>query len=349
MAVHRFPRFRPLHSASAEDAARQAVPITPAEMRAVVFDGVGAPEVLRETTVPVPSPVLSELLVRVVAAGINPIDAKTRGGSGVSGALTSFPSSLGFDFSGVVVKAPYESHPLTPGTEVFGMVPFPRSGGTYAEYAVVPSLSVARKPASLSHVAAAGVPLAALTAWGLVVETAHAHEGQRMLIHAGSGGVGHFAVQLASYFGARVTATGSAANLPWLRELGASVVIDYATTRFEDVSGDVDVVIDLIGNVHDDTGSRSLTVLRPGGLYVLVPTGGWPDYAEAAAAAGMRATSYKVVPDGGVLATIGRLLESGAIQVFVDQVFDLGEAAAAHRELEKGHTRGKIVLSVADA
>jgi NADPH:quinone reductase-like Zn-dependent oxidoreductase len=321
----------------------------PKTMRAVVFDAPGAPAVLHESTVAVPSPVMSELLVRVVAAGTNPIDAKTRSGRGVSGAIDSFPSTLGFDFSGVVVTAPYEAHPLPPGTEVFGMVAFPRSSGSYAEYVVVPSLSVAAKPPSLSHVEAAGVPLAALTAWGLVVETAHAHEGQRMLIHAGSGGVGHFAVQLAAYFGAHVTATGSERNLPWLRELGASVVSDYATTRFEDIVGEVDVVIDLVGNAHDDTGSRSLTVLRPGGLYVMVPTGAWPDYASEAAAAGVRATSYKVAPDGSVLSTLARLLESGAIRVFVDRVFDLADAAAAHTEIERGHSRGKVVLRVGDA
>ena len=212
----------------------------------------------------------------------------------------------------------------------------------------MPSLSVARKPASLSHVEAAGVPLAALTAWGLVVETAHAHEGQRMLIHAGSGGVGHFAVQFAAYFGAHVTATGSGRNASWLRELGASVVIDYTTTRFEEVIADVDVVIDLVGNVHDKTGERSLKVVRPGGLYILVPTGSWPGYAEAAADAGVRATSYKVIPDGGALATVGRLLDSGAVQVYIDRVFDLDDAAAAHAELEQGHTRGKIVLRVSD-
>jgi len=228
------------------------------------------------------------------------------------------------------------------------MVPFPRSGGSYAEYAVVPSQSVARKPTSLSHVEAAGVPLAALTAWGLVVETAHAHEGQRMLIHAGSGGVGHFAVQFAAYFGAHVTATGSSRNASWLRELGASVVIDYSTTRFEDVIADVDVVIDLVGNVHDRTGERSLKVVRPGGQYILVPTGSWPGYAEAAADAGVRTTSYKVIPDGSALATVGRLLDSGAVQVYIDRVFDLNDAAAAHAELEQGHTRGKIVLRVSD-
>ncbi|MFT4052050.1 MAG: NADP-dependent oxidoreductase [Microbacterium sp.] len=342
-------RFRPLRGASAPVPAREDLPEMPEEMNAVVFDAPGDPRVLRSALVPTPAPVLSELLVRVAAAGINPIDAKTRAGRGVSGAIERFPSTLGFDFSGVVVQSPYESHPFPVGTEVFGTVPFPRSGGSYAEYAVVPTLSVARKPPSLSHVEAAGVPLAALTAWGLIVETAHAREGQRILVHAGAGGVGHFAVQLAAYFGAQVTATGSATNLPWLRELGASVVIDYATTRFEDVTADVDVVIDLVGNVLDDTGTRSLRVLRPGGLYVMVPTGSWPGYAEAAEAAGVRATSYKMIPDGGVLATIGRLLESGAIQVYIDRVFPLAEAADAHRELERGHTRGKIVLSVGDA
>lgn len=341
-------RFRPLRSATASDVERVAVTAPPTTMNAVVFDAPGEPEALRLAQAPVPSPVISELLVRIVAAGVNPIDAKTRRGAGVSAQIPGYPSTLGFDFSGVVVKSPYEAHPLAPGTPVFGMAAFPRSGGTYGEYAVVPSLSVARKPASLSHVEAAGVPLAALTAWGLIVETAHAHEGQRILIHAGGGGVGHFAVQFAAYFGAHVTATASGRNAAWLRELGAAVVIDHTTTRFEEVIADVDVVIDLIGNVHGSTGTRSLEVLRPGGLYVVVATGSWPEYAEAAEAAGVRATSYKVIPDGGSLATIARLLDSGAVQVYIDRVFPLDEAAAAHRTLEEGHTRGKIVLRVSD-
>jgi NADPH:quinone reductase-like Zn-dependent oxidoreductase len=341
-------RFRPLRSAPTSDAERVAVSDPPAVMTAAVFDGPGDAHALRAASVPVPSPVISELLVRVVAAGVNPIDAKTRAGAGVSGQIPAFPSTLGFDFSGIVVKSPYESHPLAPGTPVYGMAAFPRSGGTYAEYAVVPSLSVARKPASLSHVEAAGVPLAALTAWGLVVETAHAHEGQRILIHAGSGGVGHFAVQFAAYFGAHVTATASGRNAAWLRELGAAVVIDYTTTRFDEIIADVDVVIDLVGNVGGDVGTRSLRVLRPGGLYIVVPTGSWPGYGDAAAEAGVRATSYKVIPDGGALATIGRLLDSGAVQVYIDRVFDLADAASAHRHLEDGHTRGKLVLRVSD-
>ena len=338
-------RIRSLRSTSAPPLEPVAAP--PAEMRAMVIGRPGGPEALGAASLAVPSPVLSEVLVRVVAAGINPIDAKTRAGAGVSGAVGAYPATLGYDFSGVVVKSPFEAHPLPPGTPVFGMASFPRTGGTYAEYVVAPTLSVARKPAALSHVEAAGVPLAALTAWGLVVETAHAHEGQRILIHAASGGVGHFAVQFAAYFGAHVTATASGRNASWVRELGAAVVIDHTTTRFDEVVADVDVVIDLVGNVHADTGTRSLRVLRPGGLYILVPTGSWPGYAEAAAEAGVRATSYKVVPDGGALATIARLLDSGAVQVYIDRVFDLDDAASAHRELELGHTRGKIVLQVA--
>jgi NADPH:quinone reductase-like Zn-dependent oxidoreductase len=341
-------RIRPLRGASPADTTLRPVTAPPDDMRAAVIDATGAPEVLHEASVPVPTAVLSELLVRIVAAGVNPIDAKTRAGGSVAAEITGYPAVLGYDFSGIVVQAPYESHPLQPGTPVFGMLPVPRTSGSYAEYAVVPSLSVARKPASLSHVEAAGVPLAALTAWGLVVETAHAHEGQRMLIHAASGGVGHFAVQLAAYFGAHVTATGSAANAAWLRELGASVVVDYRTTRFEDVVSDVDVVIDLVGNVKDDTGTRSLTVIRPGGLYVIVPSGSWPDYRAAAEAAGVRATHYKVVPDGEALATIARLLDSGSIRVYVDRVFDLADASEAHAAIEEGHTRGKIVLRVSD-
>jgi NADPH:quinone reductase-like Zn-dependent oxidoreductase len=255
---------------------------------------------------------------------------------------------IGQDFSGIVVESPYESHPIKPGDEVYGMVMVPRFGGSYAEYLTVSSLSIAKKPASISHVEAAAVPVAALTAWGMVVEVAKAHEGQRILIHAGAGGVGHFAVQFASYFGARVTATGSGRNLAWLRDLGASEVIDYTATRFEDIVHDADVVIDLIGNVHDNTGTRSLSVLRPGGLLINAPSGSWPTLAEDAAAAGVRATGYKVSPDGSTLAVVSRLLTSGDLRVHVDQTFELADAADAHRLIEEGHTRGKIVLKVSD-
>lgn len=330
------------------EAALHPAPAVPETMDPVVLDEPGAAETLRVDQVAVPTPVLSEVLVRVVAAGVNPIDAKTRAGRGMSSAIDSWPAVLGLDVSGVVVRAPFDAHPFPAGTEVYGMAAVPRTPGTYAEYVVVPTLSLARKPVSLSHVEAAGVPVAALTAWGIVVETALAHQGQRILIHAGSGGVGHFAVQFAAYFGAHVIATGSPRNLDWLRELGAAEVVDYTSTRFEDVVGTVDVVIDLIGNVSDDTGTRSLDVLRPGGLLIEVPTGAWPGFREAAAARGIRSTDFKTIPDGGALATIGRLLDSGAVRVYIERVFDLDEAGQAHAAIERGHTRGKVVLRVSD-
>jgi len=317
-------------------------------MRAIVIDSTGAPEVLRIEEIPRPSKVNSEFLIKVVAAGVNPIDAKTRSGKGVSAAIPSYPAVLGNDFSGIVVETPYEAHPIKVGDEVYGMVPVPRASGTYAEYVAASSLSIARKPKALSHVEAAGVPLAALTAWGMVVEIAKAHEGQRILIHAGAGGVGHFAVQFARFFGAYVIATGSSRNSGWLKELGAHEAIDYSTSRFEDVVSNVDVVIDLVGNVHDDTGTRSLSVIRPGGLIVNAPTGSWPTFIDDATALGLRATSYKVAPDGATLAVISRLLESGDVRVFVDQIFELTDAAESHTVLEQGHTRGKLVLKVSD-
>jgi NADPH:quinone reductase-like Zn-dependent oxidoreductase len=318
------------------------------DMRAMVIDETGAPEVLRLARVPVPHKITSEVLVRVHAASINPIDAKTRAGRGVASEITRWPAILGHDFSGVIVETPYEAYPLKVGDEVFGMVPVPRYQGSSADYLVASTMNIARKPGTLSHVEAAAVPLAALTAWGAVVEVARAHEGQCILIHAGSGGVGHFAVQFAAHFGAEVIATSSARNLDWLRELGATEAIDYTSTRFEDVAHDVDTVIDLIGNVHDDTGTRSLQTLRPGGLIINVPTGSWPTFIADATAAGMRATHFKLAPNGATLARIGEMIDSGVIVVHVDQVFDLERAADAHRALEEGHTRGKIVLRVTE-
>ncbi|WP_233201877.1 NADP-dependent oxidoreductase [Cryobacterium sp. Y11] len=317
----------------------------PETMRALVIDETGAPEMLHLQDHPLPRQISDEVLIKVVAAGLNPIDAKTRAGKGVAAAIEHYPAILGNDFSGVVVRTVFEASDLQPGDAVYGMGRVPRTGGSFAEYVSVSSMSVARKPARLSHIEAAAVPIAALTAWGMV-KLAGAAPGQRMLVHAGSGGVGHFAVQFARMLGAHVTATGSTRNLDFLRDLGADEVIDYTTTRFEDVAHDLDSVIDLIGNVHDDTGTRSLKALRPGGLLVNAPTGSWPTMAADAAAAGRRATGFKVSPDARTLDELSTLLDSGAVRVHIDSVFELAEGAAAHRLLELGHTRGKIVLRV---
>ncbi|WP_241990472.1 MULTISPECIES: NADP-dependent oxidoreductase [Cryobacterium] len=322
-------------------------PVMPTSMRALVIDRTGGPDELHVAELPLPIAVGDELLVRVVAAGINPIDAKTRAGSGAAAAIGGYPTVLGNDFSGVVVRAPYDTFELQPGDAVYGMARPPRIAGSYAEYLVVSSLSVARKPAAVSHVEAAGIPLAAMTAWGMV-NLAEAGPGQRILIHAGSGGVGHFAVQFARHLGAHVIATGSTASIEFLQRLGAHEVIDYSTTRFEENLTNLDSVIDLIGNVHDDTGTRSLAVLRPDGLLVNAPTGSWPTMQADAAAAGVRATGYKVAADARVLDTITALIDNGSVRVNIDSVFDLEDGGAAHRAIEGGHTRGKIVLRVSD-
>lgn len=320
---------------------------TPETMRAVVINNFGGPEVLQLEQRPVPVPVVSEVLVRVVAAGVNPIDGKTRSGKGVAAGISGFPVTLGWDFSGVIERAAYEAHPLQPGTEVYGMLNVPRTSGSYAEYAAAPILSVTPKPQSLSHIEAAAVPLAALTALG-AIETAQIEAGQRVLVQAGAGGVGHFAVQFAALLGAEVVTTASQRNAEWLRELGASDVIDYRSTRFEDVLDGVDAVIDLMGNVVDDIGSRSLAVMKPGGIIVNVPTGSWPSRIADAAAAGMRATGYTVTADAVKLAEITQLVDAGRLVVHVDAVFPLSSAAEAHTQLEQGHTRGKIVLQIID-
>lgn len=318
-------------------------------MTASVLERFGSPDVLRLTEVAKPVRINDEVLVEVTAAGVNPLDAKTRAGRGVAGAIDTLPAVLGHDFSGVVVESPYEGHPLQPGDSVYGMVPVPRYSGSYAQFTAVPSLCLAPKPVGLSHAEAAAVPLAALTAWGMVVTLAKAHERQRILIHAGAGGVGHFAVQFAAYFGAHVIATSSARNLEWLRSLGAHEVIDYSTRRFEDETDGIDVVIDLVGNEHEKTGSRSLRVLRKGGLIINAPNGSWPAFSKETTDAGVRGSTFKVSPDAATLAVISRLLEQGSVRVHVDEIFRLADAAAAHARLEQGHTRGKIVLGISEA
>lgn len=318
----------------------------PKTMRAALLDAAGDPAALRIGETAAPDRVNAEFLVKVVAAGVNPLDASTRSGHGVFGAIRSFPAVLGHDFSGVVVESPFSAHPLRPGDEVFGMVMVPRFGGSYAEYVSVPSLSLVRKPATLSHIEAAAAPLAALTAWGMVVEIAKAHEGQRILVHAGSGGVGHFAVQFAAYFGAHVVATSSGQNRAWLGSLGAAEVVDEDVPSIRDVVGELDVVIDPAAETRP--AARSLEALRPGGLFVHSPAGAVPGLSEAAESAGVRATGYTVAADGSTLAVIARLLETGSVRVHVDRIYTLDQIAEAHRALEHERTRGTIVLKIAE-
>ncbi|GAA2816188.1 NADP-dependent oxidoreductase [Kitasatospora aburaviensis] len=317
-------------------------------MRAVVQDTFGGPDVLRVQQVPRPVPLPTEVLVRVRAAGINPVDWKTRGGTGMAGLLGEPPFTLGWDVSGVVEEVGFGVTMLKVGDEVYGMPWFPRVANAYAEYVTAPARQWARKPATLDHVHAAAVPLAALTAWQAIVDTAHLRAGQRVLVTAAAGGVGHFAVQFARHLGAHVIATASAARHSWLKEIGAAEVVDYTTTRFEDSIKDIDVVIDLVGDTHDRTSTRSLKVLRPGGLLVAVPAGVSPELAAAAGEAGVRVTPFLVEPDGAALTTIAGLIDAGEVAVEVEETFPLERADAAQARGEAGRTRGKLVLTVSN-
>jgi len=316
-------------------------------MNAVVQQGFGGPEVLQLAQVARPHPIPTEVLVRVHAAGINPVDWKSRAGGGMAGILGDPPFILGWDVSGVVEEVGFGVTTLRPGDEVYGMPWFPRPAGAYAEFVTAPARQFARKPVTITHEQAAAVPLAALTAWQALVDTAHVQRGHRVLVHAAGGGVGHFAVQLAKHFGAYVIGTSRAPRHDWLGSIGADELIDYNTVRFEDGLADVDIVIDLVGDGHDATSTRSVTVLRPGGILVAIPGGVSPELATAAGTAGVRSSPFLVEPDGAALARIGALIDAGDVIVEVEDVFDLADAAQAHTRGESGRTRGKLVLRVA--
>ncbi len=315
-------------------------------MRAISQDAFGGPEVLRPVRVPRPEPIPTEVLVRVVSAGVNPVDAKTRAGGGMAGVLGAPPFILGWDVSGVVEETGFGVHVLEPGDEVYGMPWFPRQAGAYAEYVTAPSRQFARKPRSLNHDEAAATPLAALTAWQILRDTAGVEPGRRVLVHAAAGGVGHFAVQIAKHLGAHVIGTARRAKHEWLRELGADEVVDYTAGPFEDAVHDVDVVVDLVGDDHDSTSTRSLDTLRPGGLLVSVPSGVASDLVRRAAERGLRACGFLVEPDGAALTRIAELIDGGRLAVGVEDVLPLEQAAAAHERLAEGRTRGKLVLRV---
>ncbi|MEV0110873.1 NADP-dependent oxidoreductase [Nocardia sp. NPDC050799] len=315
-------------------------------MRAIVQHALGGPDVLLVAEIPRPEPLPTEVRVKVYAAGINPVDWKTRVGEGMAGELGAPPFILGWDVSGVVEKVGFGVTTLKEGDEVYGMPWFPRAAGAYAEYVTAPARQFARKPTSITHEQAAGVPLAALTAWQALVDTAQIRAGQRVLIHAAAGGVGHLAIQFAKHLGAYVIGTARAAGHGWLTEIGADELIDYTAVRFEDAVADVDIVIDLVGDHYDDTSTRSLDVLRPGGLLVAVPAGVSPELAAAAEAKGMRVSPFLVEPDGPALTSIGELIDSGSVAVEVEEVFPLEQAAAAHARGESNRTRGKLVLRV---
>jgi NADPH:quinone reductase-like Zn-dependent oxidoreductase len=308
-------------------------------MRAIGQDVLGGPEVLKVVEVPRPEPGFGEVLVRVYAAGVNPTDFWHR----ATGGLAGRPIRLGWDVSGVVEAVGPGVTLHEPGDEVFGMPWQPRPAGAYAEYLVCPARHLVGKPARLSHVEAAGLPMVALTAWQALTDTAGVRPGQRVLVHAAAGGVGHVAVQIAKLLGAEVIGTASGAKHDFVKGLGADQLVDYTSEDFTTAVRDVDVVVDTIGGPY---GPRSLRVLKPGGLVVSLASPAEAALAGPARAAGRRAAFMVVEADHAGMREVAALARSGDLNVTIDTPFPLEQAAQGHELGERGHATGKIVLTV---
>lgn len=308
-------------------------------MRAVTQRSFGGPEVLEVTAIDPLSPLPTEVLVAVRAAGINPVEAAIRAGAF---ALAEPPFVLGWDFSGVVTEVVPGVNRFVVGDEVFGMPLFPRVAGSYAELIAAPARQLARKPSSIDHAHAAALPLVGLTAYQSLVDIADVQPGQRVLVHAAGGGVGHLAVQIAKYLGAYLVGTASAGKHEFVRDLGADEVIDYRAVDFTEVVSDIDVVLELVG---DDYGTRSIDVLRPGGLLATAVERTNRELADRTTAAGRRFAGITVEPDGQGLERLAGLVDAGQLRVHVEHAFPLEEVAKAHEMLEAGMT-GKAVLTM---
>ncbi|MBZ9980691.1 MULTISPECIES: NADP-dependent oxidoreductase [unclassified Mesorhizobium] len=308
-------------------------------MRAIIQNSVGGPDVLVIAERPAPSPNAGEVLVRIKAAGINPVDGAVR--AGYYPLLGEPPFILGWDLSGTVEALGPGVSGLNPGDAVFGMPRFPKQAAAYAELAAVPADEIARKPAHADYVQAGALPLAGLTAWQGLVRHGAIKAGQRVLVHAGAGGVGHLAVQVAKAGGAWVAATASTEKLDFVHKLGADEVIDYTKDDFTDKAKDIDLVLETVGGEH---AHQSLKVLRDGGVLVSLLDISDKTRADAKARS-IRVERMSVVPDREGLLGLGKLVDAGKLTVHVAKTFPLEQAGAAHAFLASKPV-GKVVLTV---
>ncbi len=307
-------------------------------MRAVRFHEYGPPSVLVVDTVDRPEPKAGEVLIRVHFAGVNPIDWKLRAGHVQRYMPIPLPATPGLDVAGTVETVGEGVTGFAAGDRVFG-----RGTATYAEFAVAPAATIAHIPDGVSFEQAATLHVGGVTAWLALFDSAHLEAGQRLLVQGGAGGVGSMAVQLGHWKGAYVIATASAANLDFLRSIGADEVIDYTTTSVEDAVHDVDVVVDTVGG---EVTAHSWSALKPGGI--LVTIAGMAD-AETAAARGVRAEAVaRSTETRPILEELGKLVASGDLKPEIQQIFPLEQAALAQAASETGHGRGRILLKVAD-
>lgn len=310
-------------------------------MKSLMQYRVGGPEVLELVEVPKPARNFTEVLVRVHAVSINPVDLMVR--SGDFPLLGEVPFVPGWDVSGVIEEVDTGSTRFNVGDEVFGMPLFPRAVG-YAEYVAAPSRHFWKKPARLTHVQAAALPLVGLTALQALTEIAQVKPGHRELIHGGGGGLGHVAIQIAKALGAYVITTASVGKHDFVRSLGADEVIDYQSVDFTAVLSDVDVALDTVGNGYAE---RSLSVLKPGGIVVTALGLIHGHLPALAAAAGRRFSSVAVEPDNAGMQQLAAWVESGQLTPHVSHEFPLSEGAKAHALVGQGSTQGKVVLRIA--
>lgn len=313
-------------------------------MRAIILTGFGGVENLVIEEVPIPVISDKEVLIKVKALSINPVDIKTRLGRGHAARLREYnPIILGWDVSGIVSKTGKSVTSFKTGDEVFGMVNFPGHGKAYAEFVAAPESHLALKPFNISHEEAAAASLAALTAWQILKEKSVIEPGYRVLIHAAAGGVGHYAVQMSKHLGAYVIGTASGKNRDFVLALGADEHIDYEKQRFEDVIKDVDFVLDSMGGDYID---RSLNVLRCGGTIISIPSGASESVKEKAKLKGLNGDTFRVKSDGRDMKEIADLLQLGVVKSYVSGKYDFDEIQNAHKQIESGKTKGKIVISM---
>ena len=308
------------------------------KVKTVRIHQFGGPEVLKVEEIELSMPDAEEILVAVRGASVNPVDFKIRSGKYPAVKEDKLPYTLGRDASGIVEKCGAGATRYEVGEEVFGMIGI--HGGGYAQKAIFNEAALARKPRTIDHVHAASVPLAGLTAWQGLFRYGEVKPGQRILIHGGSGGVGHFAIQFAKAKGVHVTTTVSTGHVDFVRGLGADVIIDYKKQPFEQAVKDLDMVFDLIDG---ETRQRSWALLKKGGILVTTLT---EPSAEEARKHGVRATRYTVQADGDELSEISQLIDAGKVKPKVTRTFPLQSAAQALDAVEHGHSEGKIVLTV---
>lgn len=313
-------------------------------MRAVILTGAGGPENLAVQQIEKPQPKEGEVLIAVEAVGINPVDVKTRKGGALLASLKEEPPViLGWDVAGDVVAVGAAVTNFKEGDKVFGMINFPGHGKAYAEYVAAPASHLAKVPEGIGYEDAAATTLAALTAWQVLTQQAHVRPGNRVLIHAAAGGVGHFAVQIAKHFGAFVIGTASAANAEFLKSIGVDRMIDYTAEDFSQAVNNIDVVFDTVGN---EAAAKSLNVLKDGGTLISIVGGAKEHVQSLAKDRGINAKNYLVHSSGEDMKSLAALLQSGAIKPTVSQRYALEQISDAHRQIETGKTRGKVVVNV---